>query len=80
MIALNEHLFNNRPHKRLHSKRNLYPKEIKAMRQLATNTDIVIHPADNGSAVVLWAREDYLKEGFKQLGNTQRNSSHRTNL
>ena len=30
---------------------------------------IIIKPADKGSCVVVWDREDYLAEGYKQLSD-----------
>ena len=40
------------------------------MRSLAEDRDIIIKTADKGSCVVVWGREDYLAEGYKQLTNT----------
>ena len=37
------------------------------MRYLAEDRSIVIEPADKRSCVVVWDREDYLAEGYKQL-------------
>ena len=37
------------------------------MRGLAEDRNIIIKPADKGSCVVLWDREDYLAEAGKQL-------------
>ena len=49
---------------------NLVPKERAAIRELRDNEQIVIKPADKGSAVVIQNREDYLAEGYKQLSDT----------
>ena len=40
------------------------------MRSLAEDRDIIIKTADKGSCVVVWGREDYLAEGYKQLTDT----------
>ena len=40
------------------------------MRNLAEDRSIIIKPADKGSCVVVWDREDYLAEGYKQLCGT----------
>ena len=37
------------------------------MRGLAEDRNIITKPADKGSCVVLWDREDYLAEAEKQL-------------
>ena len=37
------------------------------MRNLEDDRNVIIKPADKGSAVVIWDRNDYLKEAEKQL-------------
>ena len=49
---------------------NLTKEEWLAMRNLAEDRSIIIKPADKGSCVVVWDREDYLAEGYKQLWDT----------
>ena len=39
---------------------NLTKEEWKAMRNLADDRSVIIQPADKGSCVVIWDREDYL--------------------
>ena len=48
---------------------NLSTEEWKAKRSLAGDRSIVIKKADKGSAVVLWDRNDYIKEAEKRLGD-----------
>ena len=48
---------------------NLTKEEWKAMRNLAEDRSIIIKPADKGSCVVIWDREDYLAEGYRQLSD-----------
>ena len=48
-------------------KPNLSNEEVKAIRQLKTNSNIIIKPADKGSAIVIMDREDYIYEANKQL-------------
>ena len=48
---------------------NLSPLERQALRTLRRRQDIVIKPADKGSAVVVWSKKDYIKEAERQLGN-----------
>ena len=49
---------------------NLTSKEQEALYDLKNDKNIVIKSADKGSAVVVWDREDYIKEAEKQLGNS----------
>ena len=46
-------------------------KEKVALRTLKSNTDIVIKPADKGSAVVVLDKEHYISEAERQLGDRQ---------
>ena len=48
---------------------NLTKSERKALYDLKNDKSIVIKSADKGSAVVVWDREDYIKEAEKQLGD-----------
>ena len=50
---------------------NLTKSERKALYDLKNDKSIVIKSADKGSAVVVWDREDYIKEAEKQLGDEQ---------
>ncbi|KAJ8032134.1 hypothetical protein HOLleu_25570 [Holothuria leucospilota] len=49
---------------------NLTKQERSALRQLQSNKDIIIKPADKGSAVVVMSLTDYIFEGERQLSNT----------
>lgn len=51
-------------------KPNLSDFEITALQQLSRNNDVVLKPADKGSAVVIMDREDYLFEGHRQLNDS----------
>ena len=48
---------------------NLSREEFTAMNSLRDDPSIIIKSADKGSAVVVWGRDDYLKEADKQLGD-----------
>ena len=50
---------------------NLTNSERKALYDLKNDKSIVIKSADKGSAVVVWDREDYIKEAEKQLGDQE---------
>ena len=64
---------------------NLTRAQKAALKELKNNHDIIIKPADKGSAVVLMNRDDYIKEGHRQLSDTQfyrkmnRNMTHEHN-
>ena len=49
---------------------NLTKGERDALYNLKNDKTIVIKGADKGSAVVVWDREDYIKEAENQLGDT----------
>ena len=48
---------------------NLSIAEKEAIKSLANNNNIVIKKADKGSNIVILNRNDYIKEGEKQLSN-----------
>ena len=45
-------------------------EEWQPVQSLGEDRFIIIKPADKGSCVVVWDREDYLLEGYKQLSDT----------
>ena len=50
---------------------NLTKEERLALNSLRDDTSIIIKKADKGSGVVIWDREDYLKEEEKQGGDKE---------
>ena len=50
---------------------NLTRLEKQCLAELQSRSDIIIKPADKGSSVVLQNREDYIKEGVRQLNDTK---------
>ena len=46
--------------------------ELKAIKSLRNNKDIIIKPAEKYSSVIM-NRSDYLKEGNRQLSNEKHN-------
>ena len=51
-------------------KDNLPPEERSALKSLRQRTDLVIKPADKGSAVLVLSKEDYIKEANRQLNES----------
>ena len=50
---------------------NLTKEERLVLNSSRDDTSIIIKEADKGSVVVVWDREDYLKEAEKQLGDKE---------
>ena len=50
--------------------RNLSTGERQVLYELRSYKNIVIKEADKGSAVVVWRREDYCAEDYRQLDNS----------
>ena len=48
---------------------NLPNAELAALKQLRSNPFIVIKPADKGSSSVIMDKDNYISEGYRQLGN-----------
>jgi hypothetical protein len=67
-ITVNEHFLNEHP---LHAppRQNLQSDEQKALAELLRATNIIIKPADKGSAVVIQDIQDYIDEGLRQLSD-----------
>ena len=51
--------------------KNLTNSERKTLYDLKNDKSIMIKSANKGSAVVVWDREDYIKEAEKQLGDEE---------
>lgn len=56
---------------KLHEKNNLSSEECKALRELRSNKNIIIKPADKGGATVIMNKESYIKEAYRQLKNSK---------
>ena len=50
--------------------KNYSREEISALKDLQKNDNLIVKPADKGGAIVIWPRDDYLREASKQLANT----------
>jgi len=68
MIVINETDLNKHI-PRAPASQNLTVEERLALTELKNNEQIVIKPADKGSAVVVQNREDYILEGLRQLND-----------
>jgi hypothetical protein len=53
------------------NKQNLSFPERQAINKLRKNQNIIIKPADKGSATVIMSRENYIREAARQLTNTR---------
>jgi len=53
------------------NKSNLTMEELKAIKDLSSNSNIIIKPADKGSQIVLMDKAQYLLEANRQLSNDQ---------
>lgn len=49
---------------------NISPDGKKCLRDLAKDSSIVIKQADKGGCIVVWDRDDYIKEGERQLSDS----------
>ena len=54
-----------------HHQNNLKDNEIKALKNIKQIPDIIIKSADKGSATVIMDRQNYINEGYRQLGDTR---------
>ena len=43
---------------------------MASLKYLQNNKNLIVKPADKGGAIVIWPRDDYLREASKQLENT----------
>ena len=50
---------------------NLNDGEIRALKNIRRNSDIIIKPADKGSATVIMDKQNYINEGYRQLGDSR---------
>jgi hypothetical protein len=69
MILANELDFNRRPIYKPTKYRNLSQGQASAIKSLTNNHNIVVKPVDKGQAICVLNREDYLREGYKQLSD-----------
>ena len=69
MILTNEIALNKRPEPRHPKLTNISKAERQAIKNLTNNPNIIIKPADKGSAVVVLNRAEYISEGYKQLSD-----------
>ena len=54
-------------------------EQISAINNLQKNNNFTVKPGDKGGAIVLWPRDDYVREASKQLTNTTHYSNLLTN-
>ena len=66
--SIKQEILKSKPKKVRHN--NLSKQERIGLKQLRDNPDIVMKKADKGSAVVVMNTTDYLREGYRQLQDT----------
>ena len=49
---------------------NIAKHEIQSLHQLKTDNDLIVKPADKGGAIVIWPKDSYLKEAYRQLNDS----------
>ena len=67
LSQLEKEIFNGLPNDFISVPSNMSKEEREALRGLADDRSIVIKQANKGSCVVVWCRDDYIKEANKQL-------------
>ena len=67
LSQLEKEIFNGLLNDSISIPSNMSKEEWEALRGLADDRSIVIKQADKGSCVVVWCRDDYIKEANKQL-------------
>ena len=67
LSQLEKEIFNGLLNDSISIPSNMSKEEWEALRGLADDKSIVIKQADKGSCVVVWCRDDYIKEANKQL-------------
>lgn len=50
---------------------NLTPNQLKAVKELQENRQIIIKKSDKGGNVVVWHKQMYLEEGKRQLSDVE---------
>ena len=50
-----------------HAKPNISKDELQAIHNLKTDNDLIVKPADKGGAIVIWPKDAYLAEAYRQL-------------
>ena len=53
---------------------NIQPKEMKALRDLVTDDDILVLPGDKGKATVVMGKQDYDAKMLRMLSD--KNTNH----
>ena len=67
MSQLEKEIFNGLLNDSIPIPSNMPKEEWEALRGVADDRSIVIKQADKGSCVVVWCRDDYIKEANKQF-------------
>ena len=49
--------------------KNLSKHELQSINELKTDSNLIVKPADKGGAIVIWPKDAYLAEAYRQLNN-----------
>ena len=49
---------------------NITKHEIQSLHLLKTDNDLIVKPADKGGAIVIWPKDSFLKEAYRQLNDS----------
>ena len=53
-----------------HAKPNISKDELQAIHNLKTDNDLIVKAADKGGAIVIWPKDAYLAEAYRQLNDS----------
>ena len=48
---------------------NISKHELQSINTLKNDNDLIVKPADKGGAIVIWPKDSYLAEAYRQLNN-----------
>jgi hypothetical protein len=52
------------------AKPNISKDKLQAIHNLKTDNDLIVKPADKGGAIVIWPKDPYLAEAYRQLNDS----------
>jgi hypothetical protein len=55
------------------AKPNISKNELQTIHNLKIDNDLIVKPADKGGAIVIWPKDAYLAEAYRQLNDSSHN-------